>query len=221
MKPNGELHCLYAEDFDPTTGDILCINSHSNDERPRIPANNSGILFYKLTASAQKMGGNSDAKVTCSESPSFGISSNGSLASGSQDSTEKMWDLGSNVFVKVNDYKGNILIHIREYYFGKNEERKPLKHGIAINPSQYQVLKSHLAIIENNLGMHGNLGNTLLNLGLQKAVEVKKCKDPQKNSIGFKKKGKIAISLQPQQFETLKSILAEVDGELKIHEERN
>ena len=47
--------------------------------------------------------------------------------------------LGKNKFVDVREFKGMVLIDIREYYEAAGGEMKPGKKGIALNSEQWKV----------------------------------------------------------------------------------
>ena len=231
MKPDADLHCVYAEDFDDNTGRINSINSDAiNDPKPKIPSWTPGLIYYKVSAIANEMKGNSyttELMEVCGGASSFGEGTTStestSLTPVSQNSIAKMWDLGSNIFMKVHfPFEGKVLIaiDIRRYYFDKNYERKHGNEGISLNPSQYRALKSFLGEISDIFGKRGTHENGKdWNLGLGKTVQVKKFKNQMKNSISFKGKHKRGISLKLEQFENLKSIIPEVDIELKIKED--
>ncbi|CAN0253067.1 unnamed protein product, partial [Laminaria digitata] len=51
--------------------------------------------------------------------------------------------LGKKKFVDVREFKGMVLIDIREYYENNDGEMKPGKKGIALNPAQWKVRLSH------------------------------------------------------------------------------
>merc|ERR1712012_1109339 len=56
---------------------------------------------------------------------------------------EPTWDLGNNKKVRINKFKGNTYIDIREYYVDRNtDETKPGKKGISLNMDQFQQLRS-------------------------------------------------------------------------------
>ena len=51
--------------------------------------------------------------------------------------------LGKKKFVDVREFKGMVLIDIREYYENSEGEMKPGKKGISLNPAQWKVRKCH------------------------------------------------------------------------------
>ncbi|KAF8629678.1 hypothetical protein AX17_005614 [Amanita inopinata Kibby_2008] len=59
-------------------------------------------------------------------------------------------DLGKKKRVTVQNFKGSPLIQIREYYVSGDEE-KPGKKGIALNPEQWEIIKSNIDTIDQLL----------------------------------------------------------------------
>ena len=61
--------------------------------------------------------------------------------SASSEDEKSVWDLGRMRRVYVNEFKGNKLIHIREYYTDKSTgEEKPGKKGITLKPDEWKKL---------------------------------------------------------------------------------
>ncbi|CAM9842244.1 unnamed protein product [Pylaiella littoralis] len=52
-------------------------------------------------------------------------------------------ELGNKKFVDVREFKGMILIDIREYY-EKDGEMKPTKKGIALSVDQWEAMKDNM-----------------------------------------------------------------------------
>ena len=48
-------HCIYVEQYDANTGKVHCINSDPNNPKPKILANKTGNIFYKISCSATQM----------------------------------------------------------------------------------------------------------------------------------------------------------------------
>ncbi|XP_017888705.1 activated RNA polymerase II transcriptional coactivator p15 [Ceratina calcarata] len=64
----------------------------------------------------------------------------------SGDDEDDSWDLGNNRKVMVRDFKGKLLVDIREMYFDNAGNTKPGKKGIALTMPQWRKL---LDIIED------------------------------------------------------------------------
>ena len=63
---------------------------------------------------------------------------------------EGMYPLSGNRFVKIEKYKGNLLINIREYY-RKNGTLLPSQKGISLSKDQFNCLKKYITSIDNDL----------------------------------------------------------------------
>ena len=48
-------HCIYVEQYDANTGKVHCINSDPNNPKPKILANKTGNIFYKISCTASQM----------------------------------------------------------------------------------------------------------------------------------------------------------------------
>lgn len=51
-------------------------------------------------------------------------------------------------YVSVRDFKGKVLVDIREYWMNQDGEMKPGKKGISLNPEQWAQLKDQMAEID-------------------------------------------------------------------------
>eukprot|EP00903_Cladosiphon_okamuranus_P013943 g12969.t1 len=56
-------------------------------------------------------------------------------------------ELGKNKFVDVREFKGQVLVDIREYY-EKDGEMRPGKKGISLTAGQWKALKDNMDGIE-------------------------------------------------------------------------
>jgi hypothetical protein len=61
---------------------------------------------------------------------------------------EQYVQLGQKKRVTVREFKGKILVDIREFY-GKDEEEKPGKKGICLNQEQWACLKKSINTIDS------------------------------------------------------------------------
>ncbi|KAK6047674.1 transcriptional Coactivator p15 [Cooperia oncophora] len=65
---------------------------------------------------------------------------------------EEMIELGSMRYVTVRNFRGKMLIDIREYYSDKTSgELRPSKKGISLSKEQYQNLKAVMSDIDAKL----------------------------------------------------------------------
>ena len=53
--PNGPKHCVYADNLNPNTRDIECINSDPGDPYPDIPISRKGNVLYRVSCTATEM----------------------------------------------------------------------------------------------------------------------------------------------------------------------
>ncbi|XP_071585838.1 activated RNA polymerase II transcriptional coactivator p15-like isoform X3 [Heliangelus exortis] len=79
-----------------------------------------------------------------------GESSKG-VASSKQSSNrdENMFQIGKMRYVSVRDFKGKVLIDIREYWMDQEGEMKPGRKGISLNPEQWNQLKEQISDIDD------------------------------------------------------------------------
>ncbi|XP_077457639.1 SUB1 regulator of transcription a [Stigmatopora argus] len=93
----------------------------------------------KKSAAAQKPA----AKKPKTESGKAGGSSKGD--SNTEDS---MFQIGRMRYVSVREFKGKVLVDIREYWTNQDGDMKPGKRGIALNPEQWNQLKDQISEID-------------------------------------------------------------------------
>ncbi|XP_075903131.1 SUB1 regulator of transcription b [Nelusetta ayraudi] len=76
-----------------------------------------------------------------------------SKPSGSSKSTsnegDNMFQIGKMRYVSVRDFKGKVLIDIREYWMNQDGDMKPGKKGISLNPEQWNQLKDQISEIDD------------------------------------------------------------------------
>lgn len=65
------------------------------------------------------------------------------------------WDLGNNRKVMVREFKGKLLVDIREMYFDDKGDLKPGKKGIALNMPQWRKLMSVIDDIDRSIKTKG------------------------------------------------------------------
>ncbi|XP_036385489.1 activated RNA polymerase II transcriptional coactivator p15-like [Megalops cyprinoides] len=71
----------------------------------------------------------------------------GSSKGGNKD--DNMFQIGKMRYVSVRDFKGKVLIDIREYWMDQEGEMKPGKKGISLNPEQWNQLKQQISEIDD------------------------------------------------------------------------
>ncbi|MCJ8746991.1 hypothetical protein PDJAM_G00148210 [Pangasius djambal] len=64
-------------------------------------------------------------------------------------SGDNMFQIGKMRYVSVRDFKGKVLIDIREYWMDQAGEMKPGKKGISLNPEQWNQLKEQMSDIDD------------------------------------------------------------------------
>uniref|UniRef100_A0A8C4IDM1 Activated RNA polymerase II transcriptional coactivator p15 n=1 Tax=Dicentrarchus labrax TaxID=13489 RepID=A0A8C4IDM1_DICLA len=82
--------------------------------------------------------------------PKSGESSKpGGSSKSSSNSDDNMFQIGKMRYVSVRDFKGKVLIDIREYWMNQDGEMKPGKKGISLNPEQWNQLKDQISEIDD------------------------------------------------------------------------
>ncbi|MXQ91178.1 hypothetical protein E5288_WYG006788 [Bos mutus] len=74
------------------------------------------------------------------------------LSSSKQSSSSRddnMFQIGKMRYVSVRDFKGKVLIDIREYWMDAEGEMKPGRKGISLNPEQWSQLKEQISDIDD------------------------------------------------------------------------
>ncbi|KAM9098223.1 activated RNA polymerase II transcriptional coactivator p15 [Petaurus breviceps papuanus] len=62
---------------------------------------------------------------------------------------DHMFQIGKMRYVSVRDFKGKVLIDIREYWMDQEGEMKPGRKGISLNPEQWSQLKEQISDIDD------------------------------------------------------------------------
>ncbi|XP_069820891.1 activated RNA polymerase II transcriptional coactivator p15 [Dendropsophus ebraccatus] len=80
-----------------------------------------------------------------------GESSKGSASAkqSSSNQEDNMFQIGKMRYVSVRDFKGKVLIDIREYFMDNQGEMKPGRKGISLNPEQWNQLKEQMSDIDD------------------------------------------------------------------------
>lgn len=60
-----------------------------------------------------------------------------------------MFQIGKMRYVSVRDFKGKVLIDVREYFMDNQGEMKPGRKGISLNPEQWNQLKEQMSDIDD------------------------------------------------------------------------
>ncbi|XP_041855208.1 SUB1 regulator of transcription b isoform X1 [Melanotaenia boesemani] len=82
--------------------------------------------------------------------PKSGESSKpGGSSRGGGSGDDNMFQIGKMRYVSVRDFKGKVLIDIREYWMNQDGEMKPGKKGISLNPEQWNQLKDQISEIDD------------------------------------------------------------------------
>ncbi|XP_055098893.1 activated RNA polymerase II transcriptional coactivator p15-like [Symphalangus syndactylus] len=67
----------------------------------------------------------------------------------SSSSRDNMFQIGKMRYVSVRDFKGKVLIDIREYWMDPEGEMKPGRKGISLNPEQWSQLTKQISNIDD------------------------------------------------------------------------
>ncbi|XP_068107352.1 activated RNA polymerase II transcriptional coactivator p15 [Hyperolius riggenbachi] len=78
-----------------------------------------------------------------------GESSKAPAKQSSSNSDDNMFQIGKMRYVSVRDFKGKVLIDVREYFMDQQGEMRPGKKGIALNPEQWTQLKEQMSDIDD------------------------------------------------------------------------
>ncbi|XDV20422.1 hypothetical protein PO909_025752 [Leuciscus waleckii] len=70
-------------------------------------------------------------------------------AKSDRNSDDNMFQIGKLRYVSVRDFKGKVLIDVREYWMDQAGEMKPGKKGISLNPEQWNQLKEQMSDIDD------------------------------------------------------------------------
>ncbi|XP_037690971.1 activated RNA polymerase II transcriptional coactivator p15-like [Choloepus didactylus] len=62
---------------------------------------------------------------------------------------DNMFQIGKMRYVSVLDFKEKVLIDIREYWMDPEDEMKPGRTGISLNPEQWSQLKEQISDIDD------------------------------------------------------------------------
>ncbi|XP_022799284.1 activated RNA polymerase II transcriptional coactivator p15-like [Stylophora pistillata] len=68
--------------------------------------------------------------------------------SSTEDTEPGVFELSDKRRVTVREFKGKILVDIREFYEDNEGEMKPGRKGISLQLSQWEALKSHITDID-------------------------------------------------------------------------
>jgi len=154
------------------------------------------------------------------------------------DSGDPSWSLGNMRWAKVQQWKGQAYVNIREYYIDKKSmETKPGKKGTSLSVEQYQKLKEIIPEIDSNLpkkkkpakaGGSADASNEgsdepSWSFGNMKKARVHQFKGKTyvdlrefyvDKSTEETKPGKKGISLNVEEYQKLKEIIPEIDSNL-------
>lgn len=90
-------------------------------------------------------------KKSVPEKPAKKVKAETSKSSGAskEKAGDGMFQIGKMRYVTVRDFKGKVLIDIREYWMNQDGEMKPGKKGISLNPEQWNQLKEQMTDIDD------------------------------------------------------------------------
>ena len=74
--------------------------------------------------------------------------SSGSSSNAPKLDDSKSFNLGKNIFVSISEFKGQVRVDIREYYFDDKGDLRPGKKGISLSMDEWNKIKSYLPKIE-------------------------------------------------------------------------
>uniref|UniRef100_A0A8D2E3W2 Activated RNA polymerase II transcriptional coactivator p15 n=1 Tax=Sciurus vulgaris TaxID=55149 RepID=A0A8D2E3W2_SCIVU len=119
----------------------------------RVKINNGEMPKSKELVSSSSSGSDSDtscSRKTCKKQKTGETSR--ALSSSKQSSSSRddnMFQMGKMRYVSVRDFKGKVLIDIREYWMDPEGEMKPGRKGISLNPEQWSQLKEQISDIDD------------------------------------------------------------------------
>ncbi|XP_041102836.1 activated RNA polymerase II transcriptional coactivator p15-like [Polyodon spathula] len=73
----------------------------------------------------------------------------GASSKSSNEKDDNMFQIGKMRYVSVREFKGKVLIDIREYWMDQEGEMKPGRKGISLNPEQWNQLKDQISEIDD------------------------------------------------------------------------
>ncbi|XP_012676594.1 SUB1 regulator of transcription a [Clupea harengus] len=83
------------------------------------------------------------------ESSRVGGASKSSSKDDKDDKDDNMFQIGKMRYASVRNFKGKVLIDIREYWMDQDGEMKPGRKGISLNPEQWSQLKDQISEIDD------------------------------------------------------------------------
>lgn len=119
---------------------------HSEDDQPKLKTKTSKATEQHLTIKKPKIF--SSGSQSPSDSNKKSTDDNDVKVFTSPDG-ERYVQLGQKKRVTVREFKGKILVDIREFYGKDREDEKPGKKGISLNPDQWACLKKSISTIDS------------------------------------------------------------------------
>ncbi|XP_032888182.1 activated RNA polymerase II transcriptional coactivator p15 isoform X2 [Amblyraja radiata] len=80
-----------------------------------------------------------------------GGESSGGAKCAKSDKDDNLFQIGKMRYVSVREFKGKVLIDVREYWMNQDGEMKPGKKGISLLPDQWNQLKEMIPDIDDAL----------------------------------------------------------------------
>ncbi|XP_076875917.1 SUB1 regulator of transcription a [Brachyhypopomus gauderio] len=119
----------------PKSKEVLSSTSNSDsDSEPDTKAKRKKQVTPEKPAKKQKSG---ESSKTSAASKS------------SSNKNDSMFQIGKMRYVSVRDFKGKVLIDIREYWMDQEGEMKPGKKGISLSPEQWNQLKDQIDDVDD------------------------------------------------------------------------
>ncbi|KAG2345511.1 activated RNA polymerase II transcriptional coactivator p15 [Suillus weaverae] len=120
---------------------------HSEDDQPQTKTKQaSKAAEQPLTIKKPKIGSSASQSPTGSKKKS---THDNDVEVFTSSEGEQYVQLGQKKRVTVREFKGKILVDIREFYGKDKEDEKPGKKGISLNPDQWACLKKSINTIDS------------------------------------------------------------------------
>ncbi|KAG1802853.1 transcriptional Coactivator p15-domain-containing protein [Suillus plorans] len=120
---------------------------HSEDDQPKIKTKQASKATEKpLTIKKPKIGHSDNQSPTGSKKKS---THDNDVEVFTSSEGERYVQLGQKKRVTVREFKGKILVDIREFYGKDEEDEKPGKKGISLNADQWACLKKSINTIDS------------------------------------------------------------------------
>ncbi|KAJ0067766.1 hypothetical protein NL108_010070 [Boleophthalmus pectinirostris] len=135
----------------PVRGTSFPLSQNTMPKSKEMLSSTSGSDSDSEVETKAKKKKSSASEKPAAKKPKTGESSKPAAASKSSGSKseDNMFQIGKMRYVSVRDFKGKVLIDIREYWMNQDGEMKPGKKGISLNPEQWNQLKEQISDIDD------------------------------------------------------------------------